>query len=417
MSERIDFSGNATIYDHRHGAAVSDDGLDRLWVAAGLRTGGRVLDIGAGTGRVAIPLAIRGCNVVAVEPARSMLDQLKAKAGDTKVLAVIAEGSQLPFSAGQFDCVAIARLLYLTPDWHAIVSEVHRVLAPGGRFSTSGATVMSLRSGCRFVRRRGGYLKKRGYKRRSILVLAPKWKLTDSSVSFNSCVKQMLESGPARRSRSGSFFDVSSRASCRTYGACLKTFGRTVFQDLSTGPRRCSILIGPFRCLGKLIGPFIERIEPCGLTVRRVKAAISEHTVRPLPRSPPSAMQRGNRTQHQGFLRVIPVRARVRRNASGTPTARRRSEDVSSRAWAESEGIRTGVVTAVHCVVEQLSTIARDQSICSSRASQIACVVADPLLFRVLAPGEVPLRDLRCGGEARALPTPEFPRCRVLRLR
>ena len=130
VSKRIDFSRNAAIYDRRHGAAVSDDLLDRLWVAAGLRAGDRVLDVGAGTGRVAIPLALRGCDVVAVDPAHAMLDQLKAKAGDNKVLAIIAEGSQLPFSAGRFDCVVIARLLYLTPDWQAIVRAAHRVLAP-----------------------------------------------------------------------------------------------------------------------------------------------------------------------------------------------------------------------------------------------------------------------------------------------
>ena len=42
----------------------------------------------------------------------------------------------------------------------------------------------------------------------------------------------------------------------------------------------------------------------------RVVAAIPDHTVRPLPRSPAVAVQRGNRVhQRQGFLRVVPVRA------------------------------------------------------------------------------------------------------------
>ena len=52
----------------------------------------------------------------------------------------------------------------------------------------------------------------------------------------------------------------------------------------------------------------------------RVVAAIPAHTVRPLPRSPAFALQRGNRIhQRQGFLRVVPVRGPVRRTASGTP--------------------------------------------------------------------------------------------------
>lgn len=132
MSERVDFSDNASVYDRRHGVAISDDGLDRLWMAARLQVGARVLDIGAGTGRVAIPLGGRGCDVVAVEPARGMLAQLRAKAGDNKVLAVVADGAQLPFSVGRFDAVVIARLLYLTPDWRAILDQAYRVLASGG---------------------------------------------------------------------------------------------------------------------------------------------------------------------------------------------------------------------------------------------------------------------------------------------
>ena len=133
MGERVDFSHNATVYDRRHGTAMADDESGQLWLAARLRVGARALDIGAGTGRVAIPLALRGCQVTALEPARAMLDQLRNKAADAKVLAIVAEGSQLPFPAGRFDVVVIARVLYLTPDWHAILREARRVLAIGGR--------------------------------------------------------------------------------------------------------------------------------------------------------------------------------------------------------------------------------------------------------------------------------------------
>ena len=132
MRERVDFSANARVYDRRHGATISDTELGRLWMAARLQAGAAVVDIGAGTGRVAIPLAGRGCNVVAVEAAPGMLAQLREKAGRTKVLPVRAEGSHLPFPGGRFDAVVIARLLYLTPYWPAILAETHRVLAVGG---------------------------------------------------------------------------------------------------------------------------------------------------------------------------------------------------------------------------------------------------------------------------------------------
>jgi SAM-dependent methyltransferase len=132
MSRRIDFSANASIYDCRHGAAMPDHGLNRLWLAAGVLEGARVVDIGAGTGRVAIPLAVRGCRVAAVEPAGGMLEQLRAKGGEGRVQIIVAEGARLPFPAGLFEIVVIARLLYLTEDWRTILREASRVLAVPG---------------------------------------------------------------------------------------------------------------------------------------------------------------------------------------------------------------------------------------------------------------------------------------------
>lgn len=133
MSERVDFSANASIYDLRHGAFLSDEGLQRLREAAGLDDRARVLEVGAGTGRIAIPLAKHGCRVVAVEPSMEMLARLRDKAPSTDVLGVVAEGARLPFPASQFDAVVIARLLYLTPDWRAIVDEACHMVAAGGR--------------------------------------------------------------------------------------------------------------------------------------------------------------------------------------------------------------------------------------------------------------------------------------------
>ena len=61
-----------------------------------------------------------------------MLEQLRAKDSEGRVQRIIAEGARLPFGAGLFDVVVIARLLYLTPEWRMILSEARRVLAVGG---------------------------------------------------------------------------------------------------------------------------------------------------------------------------------------------------------------------------------------------------------------------------------------------
>ncbi len=51
--------------------------------------GGSVIDYGAGTGRLTIPLLDAGCTVIAVDPSQGMLDQLRAKAGERAGLRCI----------------------------------------------------------------------------------------------------------------------------------------------------------------------------------------------------------------------------------------------------------------------------------------------------------------------------------------
>jgi SAM-dependent methyltransferase len=130
---RVDFSHNVSTYDRRHGAAIADDAARRLARAASLTSGSRVLDLAAGTGRVAIPLTALGYRVVALDPARPMLDELAKKSPSLSIPRVIAEGARLPFASGSFEAVVIARLLYLVPEWTTLLTEAGRVLAAGGR--------------------------------------------------------------------------------------------------------------------------------------------------------------------------------------------------------------------------------------------------------------------------------------------
>ena len=79
----------------------------------------------------------------------------------------------------------------------------------------------------------------------------------------------------------------------------------------------------------------------------RVVAAIPEHTVWPLPRSPPFAVQRGNRIdQRQGFLRVVPIRAgQTHGERHASPVA---NQMALAPALGPIGGIRTSLVTAMH---------------------------------------------------------------------
>ena len=102
----------------------------------------------------------------------------------------------------------------------------------------------------------------------------------------------------------------------------------------------------------------------------RVVAAIPEHTVRSLPRSPPFAMQRGNRIhQRQSFLRVVPVCAGQALSQRYAPRVAK-SDGACSRAWLDRWNSDRSGRPPYTARMQQLSRTARDQSIWSLRASQ-----------------------------------------------
>jgi SAM-dependent methyltransferase len=65
-----DYSALAATYDKR--PPYAERALDRMVAAMDLRGGAPVADIGAGTGKLALPLLQRGCRILAVEPNAQM---------------------------------------------------------------------------------------------------------------------------------------------------------------------------------------------------------------------------------------------------------------------------------------------------------------------------------------------------------
>lgn len=127
---RVDFSGNAAIYDQRHGALLPEHVA--LALTRNLAPASRLVDIGAGTGRVAIPLARLGFDIIAIEPALPTMQRLRAKAGLIPIQCVTADGSNLPLLDHTAEAAVVARLLYLAPNWPALLDAAARVVTKDG---------------------------------------------------------------------------------------------------------------------------------------------------------------------------------------------------------------------------------------------------------------------------------------------
>lgn len=90
----------------------------------------RVLELGAGTGKLTELLVDLGHDVFATEPDEQMLDVLSAKLPDVR--ATVGSAEQIPAADQQYDAVVAGQAFHWF-DQPAALAEISRVLAPGGR--------------------------------------------------------------------------------------------------------------------------------------------------------------------------------------------------------------------------------------------------------------------------------------------
>jgi SAM-dependent methyltransferase len=113
----------------------------------GVRPGDRVLDVGSGFGRHVYECARRGAHVMALDYAADEVvgtrDTLAAMvdAGEItadKLIGVLrGDATRLPFPDATFDVVITSEVLEHIQDDVAAITEMVRVLVPGGRFAAT----------------------------------------------------------------------------------------------------------------------------------------------------------------------------------------------------------------------------------------------------------------------------------------
>jgi len=122
-------------YDTIYGGVFDTDGA--VGCLFELADGGRVLEFGVGTGRIAVPLAGRGLDVWGVDGSQGMLDRLAEKPGGDKVTTICGDFAAAE-ADGPFDLVVLlVNTVYAMPtqdDQVRCFANAARHLAPGGRF-------------------------------------------------------------------------------------------------------------------------------------------------------------------------------------------------------------------------------------------------------------------------------------------
>jgi arsenite methyltransferase len=112
-----------------------------------LQLGERVLDVGSGAGTDSVVAALMvGAEgaVTGIDMTPEMLEKARAGAAELvleNVTFVEGEAERLPFGDASFDVVISNGVIDLVPDKDSVFSELHRVLAPGGRLQIADVTI------------------------------------------------------------------------------------------------------------------------------------------------------------------------------------------------------------------------------------------------------------------------------------
>ncbi|MFC7492096.1 MULTISPECIES: class I SAM-dependent methyltransferase [unclassified Knoellia] len=121
-------------------ARANENGLFNRWYARpavldllGDVAGRRILDAGCGSGPLLADLTQRGANVAGFDASQAMIALARERLGEESDLKIADLTQSLPYDSEAFDDALAVLVLHYLEDWSRPLSELRRVLKPGGR--------------------------------------------------------------------------------------------------------------------------------------------------------------------------------------------------------------------------------------------------------------------------------------------
>ncbi len=136
IAMHVNYDRLAAEYDRRFvPGQVSDTGRALLEQAEQVNPRW-ILEVGCGTGHWLEVLSAPDRSLIGVDYSRGMLVQAQVKLNPAQLVQGVAR--QLPFKSGEFDFVHCIHALHHFVDPRAFITEVHRILRPGGKLVIMG---------------------------------------------------------------------------------------------------------------------------------------------------------------------------------------------------------------------------------------------------------------------------------------
>ncbi|PRB72415.1 class I SAM-dependent methyltransferase [Arthrobacter sp. MYb213] len=139
MSQDTNYDTFAKVYNAENETSLLNAYYERpaMLKLAGQVRGKTILDVGCGGGVLIEELVRRGATVDGFDASEAMLDIARRRLGDQVDLQRADLGAPLPYAENTFDDACASLVFHYLQDWGPSLTEMRRVLKPGGRLLMS----------------------------------------------------------------------------------------------------------------------------------------------------------------------------------------------------------------------------------------------------------------------------------------